>query len=535
MKKIFFIIVVFSFITANADFPDVKEIWKKHGFTDKDNTVQTKGRMETANELVMQGEFSKALKIYEELLNKDLNSSHLHNAIGFCFEKMGEEENAMLFYSKAAKLTPVDPDSFNNLAYLTAKRANGPENVLPAVSLIESALKYSKNNINYLKTRLFIFEKAGLIEKWEEYALEIAEKYPNINEINIKLGNLYINKKEYGKAKIYLNKALPDQEALELLGYIPVENPQNNNIDKEVVVSSNEEKPTEISPDLSQKRQFEKDFGFLLSKEEKPSSEKVENISGTQPATLRVDIGLSPVSKIAQVSDANFDRGIINYEEGYYDNALKHFEEYARQEELNKNYIDTLSRAYKYIGLIYTKMGRFDNNIWGKIAFIDECVMVEKIRKHLETSNLEQAKKILLDMLKANSFQDLENFITLKLSQLDGYLTKKENFEHYQKLKFLVPDNLNTNVDKRAVEYFTEGYKRVMENKISAAEKYFEMAISNSPSYYIAHYNMAVLKIKQENYKDGLYYLNNAKNYAPVSDKLYTDIRKLYNRLILYL
>src|SRR6186713_201914 len=73
--------------------------------------------LEQSNQHYMQRNFDDARKGYEELLSKNsaLNSSDLLYNIGNCYYKTGQLGKAILYYERAARLSPDDEDIQFNL------------------------------------------------------------------------------------------------------------------------------------------------------------------------------------------------------------------------------------------------------------------------------------------------------------------------------------------------------------------------------------------------------------------------------------
>ncbi|MGM0607166.1 MAG: tetratricopeptide repeat protein [Candidatus Muiribacteriota bacterium] len=542
MKKtlLVFFLTAFFILVSEAQIPDIDELWKKHGQPRPEEENKTKSQMETAFDYVENKDYDRALKIYEKLLNKNTDSSHLHNAIGYCFEKMGELENAYMFYSAATKLTPVDPDSYNNLAFLHAQKGKESEEILEGLDIIEKALKYSPDNHNYLKTRLHILEKAEKKELWKEYAIEFLEEFPNINEINYKVGKYFFNKKDYLNAKKYLNKALPEKEAVNLLAEISEDSVEGYDEELNQVNKKIQKKAKNNFEEM--KRKFEKDYMLNLREVEnklvKDSEETQKSSQNNILDDFRVGIDTSgPRIDNLRVSKETgvFDKGVSNYQRGYFDNALKHFSNFIEREERNKNYSQKLSQAYKYKSLIYTHQNKLDEELWEKIEFIDENVYIEKIIKLMENNQKNELRQLLIQMMRAETFSNIKEFISMRLSYIDGYLSAKKEFEEYAQIDFYIPENSLKNFDSEAKKHFEKGYKRIIEERVSAAEKYFKMAVNRAPSHYVAQYNLGVLNIKLGNYEEGIYHIDKARRYAPFSDEMYFMIRRLYNQLILYI
>ena len=68
-----------------------------------------------ANELYQQNDIAGAQSTFESILAAGINSSELYYNLANCYYKTGAIPNAILYYEKALKLTPNDPDIAFNL------------------------------------------------------------------------------------------------------------------------------------------------------------------------------------------------------------------------------------------------------------------------------------------------------------------------------------------------------------------------------------------------------------------------------------
>ena len=69
-----------------------------------------------ANELYQQNDIAGAQSTFESILATGINSSELYYNLANCYYKTGAIPNAILYYEKALKLTPNDPDIAFNLS-----------------------------------------------------------------------------------------------------------------------------------------------------------------------------------------------------------------------------------------------------------------------------------------------------------------------------------------------------------------------------------------------------------------------------------
>lgn len=80
-------------------------------------TAQTADELfSKANTLYKNGEYEKAISIYEQIENSDKISSELYYNLGNCYYKINKIAPTIYNYEKALKLSPNDNDIKNNLA-----------------------------------------------------------------------------------------------------------------------------------------------------------------------------------------------------------------------------------------------------------------------------------------------------------------------------------------------------------------------------------------------------------------------------------
>ena len=72
------------------------------------------------NKLYQEGEYSKAIDIYDEIEAKNIESADLYFNIGNCYYKMNKVAPSIYYFEKALKLDPTHSDAAFNLEF--AKR-----------------------------------------------------------------------------------------------------------------------------------------------------------------------------------------------------------------------------------------------------------------------------------------------------------------------------------------------------------------------------------------------------------------------------
>ena len=124
-----------------------------------------------ASEFFAKGLYIEALKIYYTILATDLNNSAYHYNVGVACSVLGDIELAVAFYKRAIRLDENNIRAINNLAGIYVYNL---QNFDAAVEYLDYAIKIAPND---------------------------AEAY------NI-YGNIYLSKKDYKKAEMYLKKAI---------------------------------------------------------------------------------------------------------------------------------------------------------------------------------------------------------------------------------------------------------------------------------------------------------------------------------------
>lgn len=97
----------------------------------------------SANENYRNGEYEKAIKVYEEIIDQNAISSELYYNLGNAYYKLNKVGPTIFYYEKALQLNPQNQDVKNNLVF--AKRL--------ALDNIEEVPKtlLQKLNANYLQ------------------------------------------------------------------------------------------------------------------------------------------------------------------------------------------------------------------------------------------------------------------------------------------------------------------------------------------------------------------------------------------------
>lgn len=107
---------------------------------------EIKRSIETANNLLRQGNFREAIPYYELALKQRPTLYSIHNLIGFCYTQLNELQTANQYFTKAVQLQPNFLEARNNLGanYLAL---NQPQK---AALEFESVLQHEPDNLSAL-------------------------------------------------------------------------------------------------------------------------------------------------------------------------------------------------------------------------------------------------------------------------------------------------------------------------------------------------------------------------------------------------
>lgn len=114
---------------------------------------------EEAAKMYQEGEFQKAIDLYNELLSDNMESATIYYNLGNCYYKQGEVAKAILNYERALLLRPGDSDAKYNLT-MAQKSTVDNIKVLPELFLVRwynaIVTAFSADQWAYLSVFLFI-------------------------------------------------------------------------------------------------------------------------------------------------------------------------------------------------------------------------------------------------------------------------------------------------------------------------------------------------------------------------------------------
>lgn len=224
------------------------------GYFVQDNTDIEDKKLEAAKKLYQSGNYNGALKLYLDMINTSY-SYKLYYEIGRCYYKLNDLDNAISFFNRSIDLETYKNPSFIFLGTIYHKQqetekaiehwmiahSHRPDDESISLNLAttyfardmrfqsflfyEKYLKYAKDKTSayyadikktmdeFIKIGNDFYQKAitAINVKDIDTAIQCleysAKNLPNNFDINLKLGKLCYEKKEYMKALVYLKQA----------------------------------------------------------------------------------------------------------------------------------------------------------------------------------------------------------------------------------------------------------------------------------------------------------------------------------------
>jgi len=168
--------------------------------------------LEEANQLFTEKKYDEAIVSYEQFLAQNPNAYQIHLNISNCYREKGELDKAIEEYSKVLELAKEDDFMGKEM---TAKALSGigecylkKEDLEKAQSYFKQSIEtYPENEILAYNVGEIYFSKQKIDEAIHYFELSTQIK-PDWSPPYLKLGYAYLNKGDFEKAKINLNKFL---------------------------------------------------------------------------------------------------------------------------------------------------------------------------------------------------------------------------------------------------------------------------------------------------------------------------------------
>ena len=158
-----------------------------------------------ANNYRDQNKCNKAIKVYDELIERSVNKNNYNYLKAICLEKLNKWEDSKKILMELITTNPNDAYILNYLSYSMATRN---EDLPKAKKLISKALKIDNNNGFFLDTLGWIQFKMNDIDKAIRTIQMAIELEPNNSEIIDHLGDIYYKVGRKKEAIYEWNKAL---------------------------------------------------------------------------------------------------------------------------------------------------------------------------------------------------------------------------------------------------------------------------------------------------------------------------------------
>ena len=157
------------------------------------------------NKFRNQNKCNKAIKLYDQLINKSIKKDNYQYLKAICLDKLDKWDKSKELLIKLITQNPNDAYILNYLSYSMAIRN---EDLIEAKKLIIKALKIEKNNGFFLDTLGWIQFKMNDVDEAAITIQKAIELEPNNSEIIDHLGDIYYKVGRKKEAIYEWNKAL---------------------------------------------------------------------------------------------------------------------------------------------------------------------------------------------------------------------------------------------------------------------------------------------------------------------------------------
>ena len=149
-------------------------------------------------------DLKKAKKIYEIILLSQPNNLDANNNIGLIFYKLGNFEEAIIFFKKAISIDPNFYEAHSNLGavYKIQKKYDEAKEIYNKIIIINPNYAQAYNNLGV------IFEEQNKFDQSKSYYKKAIEINPKSIEFNYNLGNIYSKLNKFDDAILFYNKTI---------------------------------------------------------------------------------------------------------------------------------------------------------------------------------------------------------------------------------------------------------------------------------------------------------------------------------------
>jgi len=192
--------------------------------------VQVEENLEKGIDLIEQQEFTKALEVFQTLVNQKENPEYYFN-IGYIKTAQGQHSEAIEAFSKATQLDRLFVKAYEAMgrAYKALGQARKSEECLQvaaeiymdtdklgsAEEILNEILEAGSTSLNVFNTLGVLHRKKGDVEQALRQYKKALKVHPDEPYIYYNIGRLYLDMKNTTKAKVYFQTALDKDHGFE--------------------------------------------------------------------------------------------------------------------------------------------------------------------------------------------------------------------------------------------------------------------------------------------------------------------------------
>ena len=174
--------------------------------TGDETNVQLRARIHTelaANYFEI-GNVAVALEEVKEALSADRNYGPAHNMAGVIYAQLKEDRLAEESFQRALEINPSDPDAHNNYGMFLCQRKQEREGIRHFMAAVRNPL-YPAPERSYVNAGVCARRSGDTAGATELFLLALKVR-PNQSQALYQMADLSYARKDYGVAKIYLNR-----------------------------------------------------------------------------------------------------------------------------------------------------------------------------------------------------------------------------------------------------------------------------------------------------------------------------------------
>ena len=188
---------------GGADLPNYDEMQTPQ-VNDRPTSLSTPSWIKMANSFRIAGDYSNAIRLYQNAANEDSTNVPSRVALGQIYQRLGATDGAIVYYRQALDLDPENLDAQLGLGQMMVT-SNKP---LEAISYLESVAKKSPDNYRIYNSIGLAYDLEGLHEKAQlAYGEGLNKKPDHISLLN-NLALSFAIDGEYAPSIQLLSKAI---------------------------------------------------------------------------------------------------------------------------------------------------------------------------------------------------------------------------------------------------------------------------------------------------------------------------------------